>query len=126
MNASHEWWMAGFDEPVLGARQQSAAVSDVADEFALLMVYVEFRTTSTARRPALCALPGHPGSWLCAYSSYERLIKGHHGEDEIEYSALRGSTVLALLPERAGVWLDHGLLGGRKIILPQVDPLSDL
>jgi len=126
MNVSHEWWMAGFDEPVLGTRQRATAVGDSMDEFAQLMVYVEFQSTTTVRRPVLRELPGHAGSWLCVYSSYERLIEGHHGEDEIEYSALRGSSVLALLPERTGVWLDHGLPGGRKIVLPHVDLLSDL
>ena len=101
-------------------------MSDVADEFAQLTVYVEFQTTATGRRPALCALPGHAGSLLCVYSSYERLIGCHHGEDEIEHSELRGATVLALLPERAGIWLDHGLPGGRMIVLPRLDPLVDL
>ena len=64
--------------------------------------------------------------WLCVYSSYERLVEGHCGEDEIEHSALRGSTVLAMRPERTGIWLDHGLPGGRMIVLPQLDPLADL
>src|ERR1051326_3323091 len=103
MSDSHEWWMVGFDEPILGSRQSSTTVGDVADEFAQLMVYMTFQATTTVRRPALCALPGQPGLWLCVYSSYERLIKGHYGEDEIDYSELRGSAALALLPEHAGI-----------------------
>lgn len=126
MNASHEWWMDAFDEPVLGPRQRSTAVGDAKDEFAQLMVYVEFQTTATARQPAIGELPGHAGSWLCVYSSYERLVEGRRRDDEIEYSALRGSTVLAMLPERTGIWLDHGLPDGRMIVLPQLDPLADL
>jgi hypothetical protein len=95
---------------------------DPMDQFSQMTVYVHFDSDSRSRRPVENAVAGHPGQWICAYSSLARLIDANHGE-EVEYSSLRGEQVLAYLPEHAGVWLDRTYPNGRKIVLPQhVDP----
>ena len=80
-----------------------------------LLVYIEFDAGQVGRRPVVDTFAGHPGQWICAYSSLDRLREAR-GED-VEYSCVRGRTVLAQYADEAGIWHDRGY-DGRKILLP--------
>jgi len=95
------------------------------DVFSSLTVYVEFDTDRSSRRPVTRTIPGHPGRWICAYSSLERLHAAIR-DDEVEYSQHSGSRLLAELNGDAGVWFDHAFPGGRQILLPPLDISADL
>ncbi len=107
--------MIVYDE--IEARQPS--IFDVGDPVAIfedLRVYVEFDSGHHDRRSVVESFPGHPGQWICAYSSLERL-RDKHGED-IEYSCILGRTLLAQSSNDAGIWYDRGYRTGRKVLLP--------
>jgi len=99
--------------------------SDPLDTFAQMTVYVQFDSDRPSRRPVQRVIPGHVGQWVCAYSSFDRLAKGNHG-DEVEYSLLPGERLLENLPSGAGMWLDRGFPEGRQILLPSPDPAHDV
>lgn len=97
---------------------------DPIDVFSALSVYVEFDTDRSGRQPVTRTVPGHPGRWVCVYSSLERLRTATR-DDEVEYSQLDGTRLLAALHGDAGVWFDHTFPGGRQILLPPVDISTD-
>jgi hypothetical protein len=120
--------MTVYDDVYVEFRQPSAFdTGDPVAVFEDLRVYVEFDSSDHGRRPVEEKFPGHPGEWVCAYSSLERL-RDTHGED-IEYSCVLGRTLLGQSSTDAGVWYDRGYRDGRKILLPpapfQLDDLSD-
>ena len=91
---------------------------DPMDVFHGLEVFVEFDSDAPTRRPITERVPGHPGAWVCAYSSLDRLRERR--SEDVEYSGMRGERLLACLPDDAGLWYDRGYSGGRKILLPPV------
>jgi hypothetical protein len=120
--------MTVYEDVCTQSRQSSAFdTDDPIVVFEDLRVYVEFDSSDHGRRPVEESFPGHPGEWVCAYSSLERL-RDTHGE-EIEYSCVLGRTLLAQSSSGAGIWYDRGYLDGRKILLPpapfQLDDLSN-
>jgi hypothetical protein len=108
------------DEPDTDREPATDFSSDEALEvFARMRVYVEFDSDQRGRRPVEDFVAGHPGQWICAYSSLSRLIDAHRGE-EVEYSVISGAMLLAQLPDSAGVWFDRSYPGARKLVLPPV------
>lgn len=104
----------GDDRPV------DFGTGDPMDVFAATEVYVQFDSDRTGRRPVIQPVPGHAGQWILAYRSLAKLHAAAHGDDEVEYSQLLGSQILADL-RGAGVWFDRGFPGGRQILLPTPD-----
>lgn len=92
---------------------------DVLDTFETLRVYVEFTSDRPGRRPVRTTVKGHPGEWVCAYSSLDRLVSAQ-GEG-VEYSCVLGRTLIQSVPDDVGVWFDRGLRSGRKILLPSIE-----
>jgi hypothetical protein len=102
----------------VGAATRTSSLFDSRDPvvvFESLHVYIEFDVNQVGRRPVVDTFGGHPGQWICAYSSLDRLREAR-GED-VEYSCVRGLTVLAQYVSEAGLWYDHGY-DGPKILLP--------
>jgi len=93
---------------------------DPIDVFSTLSLYVEFDTDRSGRQPVTRTVPGHPGKWVCAYSSLERL-RASTRDDEVEYSQLSGADLLAALHGDTGVWFDHTFPDGRQILLPPME-----
>jgi hypothetical protein len=112
--------MSVYDEESAAQRQIPVRFdtdSDPLDVFAELRVYVPFDSGDRGRHPIQDSIPAHPGQWICVYSSMARLADAHDGED-VEYSVVKGSQLLAYLADGAGIWLDRCYPGGRKILLP--------
>src|SRR5882724_12341424 len=81
--------MTVYDDVCVEFRQPSSFdTGDPVAVFEDLRVYVEFDSSDHGRRPVEEKFPGHPGEWICVYSSLERL-RDMHGED-IEYSCVLG------------------------------------
>lgn len=97
---------------------------DPLDVFAEMTVYLQFNASASSYRPVETIVPGHPGRWLCAYSSFEYLNRANRGE-EVEYSTIRGKQVLVYLSTGLGLWLDRGYPESRKILLPAIDATDD-
>jgi hypothetical protein len=114
-----------FDEPLATDSEPSVDFrsGDPLDVFAQLHVYVEYDSDQRTRKPVEVAVAGHPGLWICVYSSMARLVTACG--DEVEYSVVTGSVVLAQLPDHAGLWFDRASPGGRKLLLPPVDVIVD-
>lgn len=114
------------DEPAIDSGSANAfSDGEPLDVFSRMPVFVEFDSDHRGRRPVERVVAGHPGRWIFVYSSLERLINAHHG-DEVEYSRIAGGTVLELLPDTAGVWFDRSFAGGRKLVLPPVQISTDV
>ena len=108
--------MVVFDNIRAGVGSSSIFESgDPIATFETLFVHVEFDSSEADRMPVVESFPGHPGQWICVYSSLERL-REQRGED-IEYSCVRGRALLAQFADKAGIWYDRGF-DGRKIWLP--------
>lgn len=99
-----------------------ATFPDVIGQFAHSMVYVEYTAVGHGRCPVAERLRGMIGTWIFAYSSYAHLLAAHNGDDEFDYSEVRGATLIAALPDRAGIWLDYGFRGGHRVISAQATP----
>lgn len=98
---------------------------DLLDAFSRLPVYVRFDSDGRGRRPVEEIIAAHPGWWVCVYSTFERLSAVYHGT-EIEWSSMAGKTLLALVSNRCGIWLDRSYPGGRQILVPPVDITTDV
>jgi hypothetical protein len=92
--------------------------------FSAVTVYAQFDSDRPGRRPVARTVPGYVGRWVFAYSSLSRL-QAAQGNDEVEYSMLRGAELLALIADHAGVWFDRDFPGARLIQLPIPDPPTD-
>lgn len=112
-------WPETILEPVYppSAGTVEFGAGDLMEAFGQLTVYVAFDSDRSHRRPVVCAVPGYPGDWVCAYTSARRLSAAHGGDD-VEYSWLRGADLLRLLPEHTGLWCDRGFPEGRAVLLP--------
>lgn len=96
-----------------------ATVFDAGDPveiFENLEVYVEFDSAYRDCRPIVERFPGHPGQWICAYSSLNRLLDTRW--EGIDYSCVSGRILLAHATRDVGLWYDRGYPHGRKILLP--------
>lgn len=93
--------------------------------FCGLTVYVQFDADQVRRRPVVRDIPGQPGRWIIAYSSLERLVAAV-ADPDVEYSFMRGESLLAQLPDRTGVWFDRAYPGGRPILLPAPEIPGDV
>lgn len=122
MNDVQDWWLSRFDLPTSPGSPPGRG--DAEDRFAQVDVWVEFDRPDTDRHLVTTFIPGHVGRWVLAFSSYERFVEAHRGEDA-EYSVLRGDAVLTRLPSHAGLWLDRGHPGGCKILFPQTEQLLE-
>lgn len=87
------------------------------DVFCAVVVYAEFDSPNLGRHVVAHAVPGYPGRWVLVYSSLRRLRRAC-GNDEVEYSCVKGVCLLDKLPEGAGVWFDRSFPGGRPILMP--------
>jgi hypothetical protein len=130
MAGEHRSWLVPAVEPRPAPGSQPTPTvwdeADPLDVFARLRVHVQFDGDGPRRRAVTRRVPGHEGTWLLAYSSYIRFVAANDGDDQVEYSEMRGDILIEnTLPELAGLWLDHGFPDGRKILLPR-DPLSEL
>jgi hypothetical protein len=97
---------------------------DPIDVFSRLTLYVEFDTDRSDRQPVTRTVPGHPGKWICVYSSLERLLANAR-DDEVEYSQLSGAHLLTALHGDTGIWFDHTFPEGRQILLPPLEFSTD-
>jgi hypothetical protein len=96
-----------------------AAVFEVGDPVEIfdgLQVYVELDPKYRDCRPVVERFPGHPGQWICAYSSLERLLDMRW--EGIDYSCVSGRFLLGRAARDVGLWYDPGYPHGRKILLP--------
>lgn len=118
MYATRGVWMSVYDR-VEQALPTPFGEGDVLDIFETLQVYVEFTSDRPGRRPVLVTIKGHPGEWVCAYSSLDRLLSEQG--DGIEYSCMLGRTLIQCLRDDVGVWFDRRFSSGRKILLPSVE-----
>jgi hypothetical protein len=91
-------------------------VGDPVGIFERLQVYVELDSDYRDCRPVIERFPGHPGQWICAYSSLERLLDTRW--EGIDYSCVSGSFLLGRATRDVGLWYDRGYPHGRKILLP--------
>lgn len=122
------WWMVEDDPPpVTRASPTSRAAGGGRRDRVWLVttsVYVEFDGPNRGRRPVTRTLPGFTGRWVLAFSTYGRLHQAHRGEP-VEHSLIHGTTLLAMLPDFTGVFLDHGQPDGAIVVLPGIAPLPE-
>lgn len=112
--------MSIYEDGSLMNRPVEFGTGDPLDVFARLLVYVPFDTDTRNRRPIEETVPGHPGLWICVYSTFSRLSAARH-EESPEYSEMLGERLFALASDHTGIWLDRSYPGGRKILIPPVD-----